>query len=69
MVVSKGRRTTVKVLVSLTKPLLLELDKMAELTQRSRSSLLREAIIVLSSIYDPQTEVTTESRKYQQENK
>jgi hypothetical protein len=39
------------------------------LTQRSRSSLLREAIIVLSSIYDPQTEVTTESRKYQQENK
>ena len=69
MAVSKGRRTTVKVLVSLTKPLLLELDKMAELTQRSRSSLLREAIIVLSSIYDPQTEVATESRKYQQENK
>jgi len=69
MAVSKGRRTTVKVLVSLTKPLLLELDKMTELTQRSRSSLLREAIIVLSSIYDPQTEVTTESRKYQQENK
>jgi metal-responsive CopG/Arc/MetJ family transcriptional regulator len=69
MVVSKGHRTTVKVLVSLTKPLLLELDKMTELTQRSRSSLLREAIIVLSSIYDPQTKVTTESRKYQQENK